>query len=78
MLVLSRKIDESIMIGGNIEVVVLGVEGDNVKIGIRAPKDIEILRKELYANIQSSNREAVSSLKSLNDVVLLLKQNRNK
>jgi carbon storage regulator len=78
MLVLSRKIDESIMIGGNIEVVVLGVEGDNVKIGIRAPKDIEILRKELYDNIQSSNREAVSSLKSLNDVVQLLKQNRNK
>ncbi|SFF24970.1 carbon storage regulator [Paenibacillus catalpae] len=78
MLVLSRKIDESIMIGGNIEVVVLGVEGDNVKIGIRAPKDIEILRKELYANIQSSNREAVSSLQSLNDVVQLLKQNRNK
>lgn len=78
MLVLSRKIDESIMIGGDIEVVVLGVEGDIVKIGIRAPKEIEILRKELYANIQSSNREAVSSLKSLNDVVQLLKQNRNK
>ncbi|MCM3628111.1 carbon storage regulator CsrA [Paenibacillus glycanilyticus] len=76
MLVLSRKTDESIMIAGNIEVVVLGVEGETVKLGIRAPKDVEILRKELYVNIQSSNREAASSMLALNDVIQLLKQNR--
>ncbi|WP_435167112.1 carbon storage regulator CsrA [Paenibacillus glycanilyticus] len=75
MLVLSRKTDESIMIGGNIEIVVLGVEGETVKLGIRAPKDIEILRKELYVNIQSSNREAASSLLAINDIIQLLKQN---
>ncbi|ACT04366.1 MULTISPECIES: carbon storage regulator CsrA [Paenibacillus] len=77
MLVLSRKTDESIMIGGNIEIVVLGVEGETVKLGIRAPKDIEIFRKELYMNIQASNREAASSLLAINDVVQLLKQNRS-
>lgn len=76
MLVLSRKTDESIMIGGNIEIVVLGVEGETVKLGIRAPKEVEILRKELYVNIQSTNREAASSLYSINEVVQLLKQNR--
>lgn len=76
MLVLSRKIDESIMIGSNIEVVVLGVEGDHVKLGIRAPKEVEIFRKELYVSIQASNREAVSSLQSLNEVVQLLRQNQ--
>ncbi|GLX70889.1 carbon storage regulator CsrA [Paenibacillus glycanilyticus] len=74
MLVLSRKTDESIMIGGNIEIIVLGVEGETVKLGIRAPKDIEIFRKELYMNIQASNRDAVSSLLDLNDVVRLLKR----
>ncbi|WP_336776613.1 carbon storage regulator CsrA [Paenibacillus sp. MMO-58] len=77
MLVLSRKTDESIMIGGNIEIVVLGVEGETVKLGIRAPKEIEIFRKELYMNIQASNREAASSLLAINDVVQLLKQNRS-
>ncbi|WP_336787367.1 carbon storage regulator CsrA [Paenibacillus sp. MMO-177] len=77
MLVLSRKTDESIMIGGNIEIVVLGVEGETVKLGIRAPKDVEIFRKELYMNIQASNREAASSLLAINDVVQLLKQNRS-
>ncbi|GMK48695.1 carbon storage regulator [Paenibacillus glycanilyticus] len=77
MLVLSRKTDESIMIGGNIEIVVLGVEGETVKLGIRAPKDIEVFRKELYMNIQASNREAASSLLAINDVVQLLKQNRS-
>lgn len=74
MLVLSRKKDESIIIGGNIEVVVLGVEGENVKLGIRAPKEVEIFRKELYVTIQSTNREAVHNLHTLNDMIQLLKQ----
>jgi len=58
MLVLSRKIDESIMIGGDIEVVVLGVEGDTVKLGIRAPRNVDIYRKEIYTSIQEANRQA--------------------
>lgn len=58
MLVLTRKKGESIMIGDSIELVVIGVEGDLVKLGIRAPKHVEVYRKELYDSIQSSNREA--------------------
>jgi carbon storage regulator len=59
MLVLSRKIEESIMIGDDIEIVVLSTEGDTVKIGIKAPKNVEIFRKEIYENIEKENREAL-------------------
>jgi len=58
MLVLTRKKGESIMIGDQIELVVLGTEGDTVKLGIRAPKHIDIFRKEVYDVIGESNRQA--------------------
>lgn len=58
MLVLSRKKGESIIIQDNIEVTVLAVEGDTVRIGISAPKHIDIFRKEVYASIQEANRES--------------------
>jgi carbon storage regulator len=58
MLVLSRKKGETLMIGDEIELVVLGVEGDQVRLGIVAPKDITVFRKEVYLAIQSSNEEA--------------------
>lgn len=61
MLVLSRKVGEAIMIGEHIELVVLGVEGDVVKLGLEAPKDITINRKEIYLSIQQSNEEAARS-----------------
>lgn len=61
MLVLTRKEDESIMIGHGIEVVVLGIDGDKVKIGIEAPKDITILRKEVYIDVADINKQAISS-----------------
>lgn len=48
MLILSRSIGESLMIGDDIEVVVLGNQGDQVRLGIRAPEDVLILREELY------------------------------
>lgn len=47
MLVLTRKKEQSIVIGGNIEVMVLGVSGDKVRLGITAPRDIEVFRKEV-------------------------------
>ncbi|MBJ6361931.1 carbon storage regulator CsrA [Paenibacillus sp. GCM10012307] len=74
MLVLSRKADESIMIGEQIEVVVLGMEGDVVKLGIRAPKQVDIYRKELYVAIQASNREAVQRQPAIGQLTGLLKK----
>ncbi|MCG7379571.1 carbon storage regulator CsrA [Paenibacillus sp. ACRSA] len=62
MLVLSRKKGESIVIQDHIEVTVLAVEGDTVRIGITAPKHIDIFRQEIYASIQEANRESATPL----------------
>lgn len=62
MLVLSRKKGESIIIQDQIEVTVLAVEGDTVRIGISAPKHIDIYRQEIYASIQEANRESATPL----------------
>ena len=61
MLVLSRKKGETIMINDNIEVKVLSIEGDQVKLGIVAPKSVKIYRQEVYAQIEQQNEEALSS-----------------
>lgn len=68
MLALSRKTNESIMIGNDIEMTVLEVKGDQVKIGISAPKSVPIYRKEIYLQIKESNKEAVEA--SASDEVL--------
>ena len=62
MLALSRKSGESIMIGSDIEITILEVKGEQVKIGIAAPKQVPVYRKEIYKEIQEANREAVSQL----------------
>jgi len=59
MLVLSRKVDQAIVIGDGIEIQVNRIEGDTVKLGISAPRQVAILRKELYESIRDSNSEAV-------------------
>lgn len=64
MLVLSRKKGESIIIQDQIEVTVLAVEGDTVRIGITAPKHIDIFRQEIYASIQEANRESATPLEA--------------
>jgi carbon storage regulator len=61
MLALSRKTNESIIIGNDIEITVLEVKGDQVKIGISAPKSVPIYRKEIYLQIQQSNKEAADT-----------------
>ncbi len=61
MLALSRKVNESIMIGNDIEITILEVKGDQIKIGINAPKSVSIYRKEIYLQIQESNKEAAGS-----------------
>lgn len=58
MLALSRKKDEALIINNNIEITVLEIKGDQVKLGISAPKSIPIYRKEVYLQIQESNKEA--------------------
>ena len=59
MLVLTRKLKESIMIGDDIEITIVSIDGEQVKIGINAPKHIDIHRKEIFLDIQKSNQEAV-------------------
>lgn len=60
MLVLTRKLNESIQIGEDIEIKVLGIEGDQIKIGIDAPKSVDIHRKEIYLDIQEQNNAAAN------------------
>ncbi|CAH1223839.1 carbon storage regulator CsrA [Paenibacillus sp. JJ-223] len=69
MLVLSRKKGESIVIADNIILNVISVDGENVKIGITAPRDIEIYRKEILDAIQQSNQDAAMDLSKLKDEV---------
>ncbi|MCI5882695.1 MAG: carbon storage regulator CsrA [Clostridiales bacterium] len=61
MLALARKVNESIVINDDVEVTILEIKGDQVKIGINAPKSVPIYRKELYVQIQKANEEAVNS-----------------
>ncbi|MBR1442573.1 MAG: carbon storage regulator CsrA [Firmicutes bacterium] len=62
MLALTRKKGDSVIIGDDIEIVVLGVQGEQVKLGIKAPRDISIYRKEVYEQIQKENKEAVHNI----------------
>lgn len=64
MLVLSRKKDESIMIGDQIEIKILAVDGEQIKIGIVAPKSVKVHRSEVFEAIQAQNREALSTSSS--------------
>ena len=61
MLALARKVNESIVINDDVEVTILEIKGDQVKIGLNAPKSVPIYRKELYVQIQKANEEAVNS-----------------
>ena len=61
MLALTRKKGEAIIVNNNVEITILEVKGDQVKIGISAPKEVPVYRKEVYAQIQQANEEAVSA-----------------
>ena len=62
MLALSRKKDEAIVINDDIEIKIIEIKGDQVKIGISAPKSVPIYRKEVYIQIQNANKEAAQSV----------------
>lgn len=61
MLVLTRKVNQSIVIGDEIEVIVLEVRGEQVRLGIRAPRDVAVHRKEIFEQILSENEAAAAT-----------------
>lgn len=70
MLVLTRKVEESIIIGDSIEIKILSISGKSVKIGVVAPKDIPVYRKEVYEAIKRENFEASKAdVKLLDEIV---------
>ena len=69
MLVLGRKKGESIIIDDNIEITITAIEGETVKLGIEAPKQITIHRKEIYLEIQEENKQAASNTINVSDLV---------
>lgn len=76
MLILSRKKDESIIIDENIEIKVLAIENGKVQIGIEAPREIDIFRKELYESIEEENIEAAKTKVDITKIGQLLNKNK--
>jgi carbon storage regulator len=74
LLILTRKVGESIAIGDDIQVSVVEIKGTQVKLGIRAPKDVTVHREEIYLKIQEENRRAAQvskeALVSVEDLIL--------
>ena len=60
MLALSRKKGEALVINNDVEITVLEIKGEQVKLGINAPKEVPVYRKEVYVQIQDANKEAVN------------------
>jgi len=71
MLVLARRLNESIILGNDIEIMVVEIKGDQVKIGIKAPKSVKVFRGEIYAEIQKENQAASQSElpENINDIL---------
>jgi carbon storage regulator len=70
MLVLTRKKGQSIMIGDNIEVSIVEIQGEQVRLGIKAPRSVSIHRNEIYEEIQQENRKAaIVSIKSFEGLI---------
>lgn len=75
MLILSRKEEESIIINGNIEVKVLEIGEGKVRLGIKAPKDVDIFREEIYKSIQEENIQAAKTKVDIKEVGKLFNKN---
>lgn len=61
MLALSRKKNEALVINNNVEITILEIKGEQVKLGISAPKEVPVYRKEVYVQIQKANEEAMNA-----------------
>lgn len=73
MLVLTRKKNESLMIGEDIEIVIVDIQGDRVRIGINAPKKLPVHRKEVYEEIIEANRAAQVQVEGLAELLKAMK-----
>ncbi len=71
MLALSRKKNEAIVVNNNVEITILEIKGDQVKLGISAPREVPVYRKEVYVQIQEANKEAmnVENMEGLQDLL---------
>ena len=65
MLILSRKVEEKIKIGEDITITLIEVRGDQVKIGVEAPKNVKVFRQEVFEAIQQENKEACATSETL-------------
>ena len=74
MLILSRKLDEKIKIGNDITITLIDVHGDQVKIGVEAPKDVKVFRQEVFDAIQNENKAAVVDTQELSALSRLLRK----
>lgn len=77
MLILTRKKGQSIIINNNIEILISSIEGDQIKVGIVAPNEVTVLRKEIYEAIQKSNKEALGAKAKLAHIKALTKPKEN-
>jgi carbon storage regulator len=79
MLVLTRKLGESVTIGDDIKITILGVRGRQVRLGIIAPQKVTIHREEIYFKIQEENKRAVTATKEdLSKIVSIVREDREK
>lgn len=73
MLILTRKKGQSILINDDIEIFISAIEGEQIKLGISAPKEVKIYRKELIEAVKENNREAAAGLKSIDKIREMLR-----
>jgi len=73
MLVITRKPEQSIVIGGEVEVIVLGITKDGVRLGIKAPRSVQVHRREVFEAIAAENKAATVSRVSIQDAAALLR-----
>jgi carbon storage regulator len=74
MLILTRKLNEAIMIGEDIKITVVEIQGDKVKLGIEAPRELSILREEIYRAVSEENRQAMMNPRGIADIVKQVKE----
>jgi carbon storage regulator len=73
MLVITRKPEQSIIIGGEVEVIVLGITKDGVRLGIKAPREVQVHRREVFEAIAAENRAAAAAKAPVTDAAALLR-----